>query len=773
MQQKYNTICELPKRPKRGENLTQDFKRKIVESNHFEIQFLKDVFLNIYSFAFQPEVSLDSEKLIKERFNLYRDEINKQGIKRFCIAGTNLWSYDQKKDPIHIEKVVNGQKKIIDIKYIKTINLKQITQFDDQQSINVTKQAINAILKQIYESRNMKELFGKGKFYESKMNDTQELEDYHIAYLKGFRSAFCNGQSTPLLQIDYSTKLINTNTILDFISGFGQGLQKEKRLKKLKQELIDSSGYAMYSKRFYRIHDIDYSRNPKSLMEDGKTTYCQYYLQRYKIKIRDLYQPLLVHYTKKGQEIRLIPELMWKTGLTDQQKNNNQLKKILKPIVIVDPKDRQQKIIKERSQLEELMKKQSIILKSNSTTQAYEIRSPEINCKGEIKSYSGGCFEIKDKFYEQTDLNNWVVIYNDQDSDLAGTLINQLLRKGQNYGLNLSKPTHLVVDSYNSQEWVFCLQQNFEANGRPKLVISLIDQKKDKQIYQELKKYLIAEEGVSHQNITLQLIQNQKFCAIVPKIILQIHSKLGKQPWNIQKINEISNNIMIVGIDVYHKTVKGDDSCVGFNAQFGQQGYGNFTKTLIVDKGKEINRDVAMLLEESLKEYQNFNNKKLPDTIVVFRDGVGNSQINKLYQEEVETMKEIIKHKYNQKLPQFTFIMVNKRINDRFFSNTKDNYGLIVADRVVSSHFDYFLIAQQVNQGTATPTHYTVLENTTNWNEELFWKFTYYQCYNYRNWCGPVKIPACVQNAHTAAYRIGEIIKTHANYYLETKLFYL
>jgi len=39
-------------------------------------------------------------------------------------------------------------------------------------------------------------------------------------------------------------------------------------------------------------------------------------------------------------------------------------------------------------------------LKSNSTTQAYEIRKPEIYCKGETKSYSGGCFEIKDKFYE-------------------------------------------------------------------------------------------------------------------------------------------------------------------------------------------------------------------------------------------------------------------------------------------------------------------------------------------------------------------------------------
>lgn len=37
--------------------------------------------------------------------------------------------------------------------------------------------------------------------------------------------------------------------------------------------------------------------------------------------------------------------------------------------------------------------------------------------------------------------------------------------------------------------------------------------------------------------------------------------------------------------------------------------------------------------------------------------------------------------------------MVNKRINDRFFSDTKENFGMIVADRVVSSRFDYFMIA--------------------------------------------------------------------------------
>ncbi|CAD8166637.1 unnamed protein product [Paramecium octaurelia] len=769
-----NTICQLPLRPQRRANLDYDIRIKTVESNHFELQFLKDVMLHIYSFAIQPEPAQDSEKEIRKKFDEFKDEIYKAGIKRYCITGMNLWSYQLRQDAIHLEKVVNKEgKMILDIKYIKTINLKEMTKFDDQQSINVTKQAVNAILKQLYEQRNMKELFGKGKFYESNINQEKNLQKFNVGYMKGFRSALCNGQSSPLLQIDYSVKLINTYTILKMISDLKWKFDKHEIYEKLSKKLIGQSGLAQYSNRFYRINDIDFSRNPQSMMEDGKTTYRQYYQQRYKITIKDLSQPLLVHYTKKGQQIRLIPELMLLAGITEEQKNCNQLKKDLRPILIVNQNERQQRIMNERSVLEQLMKEQNIILKSNSKTQAYEIKKPEIYAEGDIKSFPGGCFEIKNKFYQQSELNSWVLIYNDREQQFADIFVNQLIYSGKHYGLIFSQPIRLKVQSYQSQDWVSCLKEDFEKNGIPKLVVSLIDQKEDKQIYQDLKQYLIAKEGVSHQNVTLQVIEKEKFGAIVPKIVQQIHSKLGNQTWNIQKIKEISDNIMIIGIDVYHKTVQKNDSCVGFNAQFGQQGYANFTKTLIVQKGKEINRDVAMLLEQSLEEYKNYNNKILPDTIIVFRDGVGTSQINKLYQEEVVTMKEIIKQKYNLKLPEFAFIMVNKRINDRFFSQSKENFGMIVADRVVSSHFDYFLIAQQVNQGTATPTHYTVLENSTKWTEDQFWKFTFYQCFNYKNWCGPVKIPACVQNAHTAAYRVGEVIKANASYYLETKLFYI
>ncbi|CAD8130157.1 unnamed protein product [Paramecium sonneborni] len=89
---------------------------------------------------------------------------------------------------------------------------------------------------------------------------------------------------------------------------------------------------------------------------------------------------------------------------------------------------------------------------------------------------------------------------------------------------------------------------------------------------------------------------------------------------------------------------------------------------LYLAKGKEINREVAKILEQNLQEYYKYNNNKLSDTIIV--EIVGNSQIYKLYQEEVETIKEITQYKYNLKLPQFPFILLNKRIiNDRFFSD--------------------------------------------------------------------------------------------------------
>lgn len=84
--------------------------------------------------------------------------------------------------------------------------------------------------------------------------------------------------------------------------------------------------------------------------------------------------------------------------------------------------------------------------------------------------------------------------------------------------------------------------------------------------------------------------------------------------------------------------------------------------------------------------------------------------------------------------PQVAFIIVNKKINQRFFLQTNNNNrpyenppsGSIVADKITSRNFDFLLASQKVTEGTCTPTHYHVVHNSTNLAEEEFWTLTYY-----------------------------------------------
>jgi len=114
------------------------------------------------------------------------------------------------------------------------------------------------------------------------------------------------------------------------------------------------------------------------------------------------------------------------------------------------------------------------------------------------------------------------------------------------------------------------------------------------------------------------------------------------------------------------------------------------------------------------------------------------------------------------------YLLINKRINQRFFSQSmsqkrhgyefegkgmeKDflsnpQCGTIVTEKITGRGFDFYLCAQYVREGTCNATHYRVLYNTTNLTEDQVWQFTYFQCYNYFNWTGSVKVPGAVQYA--------------------------
>ena len=53
--------------------------------------------------------------------------------------------------------------------------------------------------------------------------------------------------------------------------------------------------------------------------------------------------------------------------------------------------------------------------------------------------------------------------------------------------------------------------------------------------------------------------------------------------------------------------------------------------------------------------------------IIIFRDGVGDAQRSQVLSEELSLLHTILKEKYSITTPKVTLIIVNKRINQRFF----------------------------------------------------------------------------------------------------------
>jgi len=79
-----------------------------------------------------------------------------------------------------------------------------------------------------------------------------------------------------------------------------------------------------------------------------------------------------------------------------------------------------------------------------------------------------------------------------------------------------------------------------------------------------------------------------------------------------------------IGIDVYHKTIAGKNSCAAFIASMDDKFSKFYSSTMIQAVGQEIMKNVSIHMEKAIRCYL-LQNKVLPETIIVYRDGVGES----------------------------------------------------------------------------------------------------------------------------------------------------
>jgi aubergine-like protein len=59
--------------------------------------------------------------------------------------------------------------------------------------------------------------------------------------------------------------------------------------------------------------------------------------------------------------------------------------------------------------------------------------------------------------------------------------------------------------------------------------------------------------------------------------------------------------------------------------------------------------------------------------------------------------------------------------------------------------YDFFLVSQHVRQGTVTPTHYTVVHDSSELKPDHLQRLTYKMTHMYYNWPGTIRVPAPCQ----------------------------
>jgi eukaryotic translation initiation factor 2C len=106
-----------------------------------------------------------------------------------------------------------------------------------------------------------------------------------------------------------------------------------------------------------------------------------------------------------------------------------------------------------------------------------------------------------------------------------------------------------------------------------------------------------------------------------------------------------------------------------------------------------------------------------PRRIIIFRDGVGDSQFPEILQKEMTSIRRACKQAGGDDYtPPITFLAVQKRHKVRFFTRTTDGQigaenvpsGTVVDKQIVGGS-DFYLVSHKGMLGTSRPTHYHVL----------------------------------------------------------------
>ncbi|KAL0126989.1 hypothetical protein PUN28_005374 [Cardiocondyla obscurior] len=558
------------------------------------------------------------------------------------------------------------------------------------------------------------------------------LERHRLEVWPGYVTAVNEYEGGLKLCLDARHRVMRTETIRDVIREIYQRSQYDYKDNVMKA-IIGSSVLTRYNNRTYRIDDIAWDKTPmyEFSKDDKNMTLIEYYESNWNIEIEDKQQPLLVHRgtfrTPTGEKeeriILLVPELSYASGLTDDIRNNYNTMRDLNAVTKMSPNQRRDFMKRFIEEVEKNEVTRAILaewgLRLSKELVQFPARclDPETIIFGNNRTYRSfekpvdwGGFAVRNPVLRTPNLERWHILYCPKDETCVRDFLETLKKISKDICMQIHKPQQICLPNDKTETYLKQIRTSI-SNDVEMIVIVFPTNRTDR--YSAVKKLCCVQSAVASQVIIAKTISKPpKLKSVTEKIALQINCKLGGALWTL--------------------TMPLHNNCT-------------------------------------------------PDRIIIFRDGVGDGDLDYVENYEVKQLLATFSRIAPNYKPQLSVIIVQKRINTRIFIKGRGRDDLAnpppgtVIDSCVTrrNYYDFFLVSQNVREGTVTPTHYVVIHDSSNMETDHMQRLTYKLCHLYYNWPGTIRVPAPCQYAHKLVYLVGQNLLAEPHQTFSNTLFYL
>ncbi|CAK8567057.1 unnamed protein product [Lathyrus sativus] len=348
---------------------------------------------------------------------------------------------------------------------------------------------------------------------------------------------------------------------------------------------------------------------------------------------------------------------------------------------------------------------------------------------------NNGRWNFKKKtLLEPSHIDYWAVVNFSAQCDTS-YITRELIKCGMSKGMNIERPYTLIEEDAQTRKFnpVARVEKMFDLltsklTKEPKLILCVLPERKNCDIYGPWKRKCLCEAGVVTQCISPLKITDQ----YLTNVLLKINSKLG----GINSLLAIEHSghlplikdtpTMILGMDVSHGSPGRSDipsiaavvgsRCWPLISRYRASVRSQSPKVEMIDalfKPLDDGNDDGIIRELLLDFYSSSNGRR-PTQIILFRDGVSESQFNQVLNIELNQIIKAYKHIGDvDDVPKFTVIVAQKNHHTKLFqTNALENVppGTVVDTKVVHPrNYDFYMCAHAGVIGTSRPVHYHVL----------------------------------------------------------------